>query len=429
MKSRKVTALLMTTAMAISFGISAMAAEDASTAFAPGATVTADEESPSGYTVHFVYENTEENVASVSVTGPFQYIDPTLDLHDETNAFSPYDYKSGMYASNCAPGPFSWGYTEEMTYDEATNTYSASFPITSGSFAYSYVITYEDETTVTIDDPANPSPAKQNPNSNTATGDLTHSIVYGQYDEEKQAGSPNLDFVRPSEGETGTMFYVEYEGNLAEDQDLGIYLPAGYDADREEPYKVVYTSHGGGGNETDWFAMGHVDNIADNLGADVIIVTMDNASYQWDFEQIEDNVLNDIIPYMEENYNVSTEAADRAFCGLSMGSMTTLHMFFDYPQEFGYFGAFSGADMSAVTENEGIFTTPLYITVGTCDIASEQVMPNGEGQQIKYEDLIAWVEENNAENVIDGGYLPGAHDWFVWSQSFKTFLDEICWAD
>jgi hypothetical protein len=43
--------------------------------------------------------------------------------------------------------------------------------------------------------------------------------------------------------------------------------------------------------------------------------------------------------------------------------------------------------------------------------------------------LTAWAEENNAENVIDGGYLPGAHDWFVWSESFKTFIDEICWAD
>ena len=147
----------------------------------------------------------------------------------------------------------------------------------------------------------------------------------------------------------------------------------------------------------------------------------------WDFGQIEENMLNCVIPYIEANYNVSTEAKDRAFCGLSMGSMTTYHMFFDHPEAFGYFGGFSGADMSAVTDNEGISEPIFYFTVGYSDIASGKVMPNGEGQQIKYEDMIAWLAENPMDNVIDGGYLPGSHDWFVWSASFKTFVDEICW--
>ncbi|MBQ1491787.1 MAG: hypothetical protein IIZ39_07480, partial [Blautia sp.] len=291
---------------------------------------------------------------------------------------------------------------------------------------YGFTLTKADGTTEDIADPTNPSPALVNANTNITTGDVTSSIVYGKWDPEKQSESPDFDYVLPSEGDKGTVTYIEYAGVLGEGQDLGIYVPAGYDPEREEPYKTVYASHGGGGSEVDWFAMGHVDNIVDNLGADIIVVTMDNNSLEWDFAKIEENVLDYIIPYMEENYNVSKEAKDRAFCGLSMGCMTTFHMFFDHPEAFGYFGGFSGPDMSAVNDND-VSAPTLYVTVGLCDIASSRIMPNGEGQQIKYEDWVAYLEEHPMDNVILGGYLPGSHDWFVWSASFKNFITDICW--
>lgn len=393
--------------------------------FEAGATVYASEESPTGYMVHFAYKKETEDDTPVSVTGPFLYLDPDVDVTDEANGYTPYDYKDGYYASNMAPGKGMWGYTEELKLNEATGLYEAEFPISSGSFAYSYIIKDDKGEDVMIDDPANPSPAKDNPNSDFATGDLTHSIVYGAYDPDKQSKSLNLDYVKPSESDKGKMTYVEYEGKLSDHQDLGVYTPAGYDENREEPYKVIYMSHGGGGNETDWFAMGHVDNIMDNLGEDIIIVTMDNSSFEWDFEKIEDNVLECIIPYIEENYNVSKEPKDRAFCGLSMGCMTTFHMYYDHPTEFGYFGGFSGPDMSAVKDTEGIEEPTLFFTVGTCDIASEKIIPNEEGKQIKYENYVDYLKTATKEKVVDGGYIYGAHDWFTWSQSFYRFVKEV----
>lgn len=390
-----------------------------------GATVHKSSESPSGYMVTFAYTPTDDSIASVKVTGPFLYIDPDMDLHDKENMFTPHTYEPGMYPTNCAPGPFAWGYTEDMVFDEASGKYTAEFPITTGSFAYSYILTHDDGKVEMIADPANPSPAALNPLSNTPTGDLAHSIVYGEYSA-KQGSTPNLDFVRPAAGKKGTLSYVQYKGTLCDDQDLGIYLPVGYNAARKDPYKVIYMSHGGGGNETDWFAMGHLDNIADNLNLDCIIVTMDNSAYGWDFAKIEDNLMNCIIPYMEANYNVSKEAEDRAFGGLSMGSMTTFHMFFDLPEEFGYFGAFSGTDMSAVKNSAGIDKPTFFFTVGTCDIASGNIMPNGEGQQIKYEDMVAYLKDHPMDNVVDGGYVPGSHDWFVWSSSFYSFVTQYC---
>ena len=415
----------------------------ATTIYSPGATVVKDENSPSGYTVHFVYDGSDidktKTLESVSVTGPFQYVDPNLDLKDINNVYSPDEYKDGMYATNCAPGPFKWGYTEEMVKDPETGNYTASFPITSGSFAYSYSIKYAGETApVSVDDPANPSPAKNNPDSVTQTGDITHSIVYGKWDEEKQSKSPNLDFVLESTGNKGSQSYVSYKGVDGKTQYLGVYLPYGYDENRTEPYKVIYASHGGGGNETDWFAMGHVDNIMDNLAnqnkiKDTIVVTMDNAYYgsgrDWKFDLIEQNVLDYIIPYVEENYNVSTSRDDRAFCGLSMGGMTTTHMYFDHPDQFGYFGIFSGTDMDAVTENGALVEPKVMLAVGTCDVASEKIVPNDSENLKKYEDLLRWNEENQVIDLYDAGYIQGAHDWFTWSQCFEQFASKFVWTN
>ncbi|MBR5637002.1 MAG: hypothetical protein IKW81_08760 [Pseudobutyrivibrio sp.] len=390
-----------------------------------GATVYKSAESPSGYMVHFAYECDDEKVSTVSVSGPFLYLDPKVDVSEESNCYTPYEYQNGFYASNMAPGTFTWTYTEEMKLNQDTGYYEAEFPITSGSFAYNYVLKDEDGNETQIDDPANPSPAKDNTNSDIATGDLTHSIVYGSYDSDKQSDSLNMDYVQPVYSGAGTLTYVEYKGSLSDHQDLGVYLPNGYDENRAEPYKVIYLSHGGGGNETDWFAMGHVNNIMDNLGKDIIIVTMDNASYEWDFAKIEDNVLNNIIPYMESNYNVSKEASDRAFAGLSMGCMTTFHMYYDHPDMFRYFGGFSGPDLSAIKSNDKLKDATLYFTVGTCDIASNKVMQNEEGKQIKYEDYVEYLKTATEEKVIDGGYVYGSHDWFTWSQSFYNFVNEI----
>ena len=74
--------------------------------------------------------------------------------------------------------------------------------------------------------------------------------------------------------------------------------------------------------------IGAVPNIMDNLIADsltkeAIVVTMDNTYFNWDYDRIINNLFNNILPYIETHYNVSKEVNDRAFCGLSMGSMTT----------------------------------------------------------------------------------------------------------
>ncbi|MCR5082216.1 MAG: hypothetical protein K6B15_01945 [Parasporobacterium sp.] len=437
---KKIVTIIIAACMAASFAAcnskgTETVVQDEQVQFDAGVTVEASKESPTGYLAHFVLEADDEDIVAASVGGPFLYIDPSLEVTDSKNCFQPDEFKTGYYAASMSPGTKQFYNSIPMEYSESREAYILNMPITSGAFLYSYDITYADGRRESIADPASTAVGLANPNTDTQTDSVTRSIVFGRYDEEKQVGAPNLDYVLPKEN-GGQKIYVEYTGNLSDHQDLGIYLPAGYDAAREEPYKVVYASHGGGGNETDWFEAGMAGNIIDNLGLDCIVVTMNNSVYaasmektsstNWDYLKIEDNVINYIIPYMEANYNVSKEAKDRAFCGLSMGSLTTMHMFFDHPEAFGYFGAFSGSDMSAVNSNNTMAAT-LFITCGTCDIASSKVMPNMDEARIKYEDFTEYIAQNPMPNVIDGGYIYGGHDWFTWCQSFKTFVSDICW--
>ena len=133
---------------------------------------------------------------------------------------------------------------------------------------------------------------------------------------------------------------------------LGVYLPPGYDPNRAEPYKTIYMQHGGGQDQSDWMNMGDVPVIMDNLLQDgttepaVVITTntnylgpVGNQAVQGDAYP---NLRNVVIPFVEANYNVSTDAIDRAFAGLSAGSIVTQNLIRDDATLFGYWGPWSG---------------------------------------------------------------------------------------
>lgn len=392
-----------------------------------GAAVVEDANSPSGYSVHFVYD-APNNVDSVSVQGSFGYINPDQNVLDDSNKYSPEEYVNGYYPTNYIPS-IGANYIEEMNFNSELDCYELSFPITSGIFTYSYVLTYDDNSTDIIADPANQ--ATFNNNSDSVTSNENASVVLGKYDSTKQSKSPDYTFIEPV-NKQGTMSYVEYTGSINDHQDLGVYLPPDFDASRAKKYKVIYASHGMGGNETDWFAFGQAQNIMDHINAkrnnDVIFVTMDNTLYGWSYPEIEDNIINYIIPFMENNYNASTKVEDRAICGLSAGAMTTNVMFFDYPEVFKYYGMFSGCFTSLAKLSEGQAQAELMIVAGTCDVGSTTINPD-PGPGLKYEFIKNWLSDNGFNNYQDYGLIPGGHDWFTWSKALYLFGTEVAFGN
>lgn len=400
----------------------------------PGASVYADENSPSGYTVDFVYDGRSDasKIAKVEVTGAFNYTN-----QDMSASYTPYQYQNGMYATNFHPdktmsdGAAAWGYTQELKDADKDGIYELKFPITSGTFGYHYIITYVDGSTITIEDPSNPAHADGMINANGAhrSGDTNTSVVKGHWDADKQSQSPNMDDVLPLEdaSKRGTVTYVPYTTVTGSTGYLGVYTPAGYDENRAELYKTIYLSHGGGGDEQDWFHMGSANNIMDHMIADgttepALIVTMDNAEFNWNFDQVCPNIMEHIIPFIEKNYHVSSMPSDRSFMGLSMGGLTTSQMYARYPDQFSFFGIWSAA--TAPESWKGAYALPqVEAACGTTDFALGSIQ--------KFD---AWAKENINDNYLNNTQgkamtVPGSHDWFTWPQLFSRYLKQSAWKD
>ena len=119
-----------------------------------------------------------------------------------------------------------------------------------------------------------------------------------------------------------------------------VYTPPCYEKSEKE-YPVLYLQHGGGEDERGWVLQGRTDIILDNLIAQqkavpMVIVMCDGNSQDFTAE-----LLNDCIPFVEENYRVKKDRSHRALAGLSMGGIHTLNTAIPHPELFAYVGVFS----------------------------------------------------------------------------------------
>ena len=121
-----------------------------------------------------------------------------------------------------------------------------------------------------------------------------------------------------------------------------VYTPPGYSS--EKNYPVLYLLHGIGGDEFEWLNNGHPEVILDNLYADgkvePMIVVLPNGRAMKDdratgniygadkveaFANFENDLLKDLIPFIENKYPVIADREHRAIAGLSMGGGQSLN--------------------------------------------------------------------------------------------------------
>jgi enterochelin esterase family protein len=148
---------------------------------------------------------------------------------------------------------------------------------------------------------------------------------------------------------------------------MHVYTPPGYDAGKDR-YPVFYLLHGGGDEDSGWSTIGRAGFIMDNLLADKkakpMIVVMPNGSLPrpTDFrrpapsamaaaaQRFTDELLKDVIPYVEKHYRVVADPEHRAVAGLSMGGGQTLGVVASHPDEFAYVGVWSAGIFGNATE-------------------------------------------------------------------------------
>src|SRR5690606_26434702 len=121
-----------------------------------------------------------------------------------------------------------------------------------------------------------------------------------------------------------------------------IYTPPGFS--KKKKYPVLYLLHGIGGDEKEWLNGANPQVILDNLYADkklepMLVVMPNGRAMENDraegnifapdkvkaFSRFEQDLLKDLIPFIEKNYPVLKDREHRAIAGLSMGGGQSLN--------------------------------------------------------------------------------------------------------
>ncbi|MFC4556123.1 alpha/beta hydrolase-fold protein [Georgenia faecalis] len=392
-----------------------------------GPTVTADPSSPTGYTVTFVYRNPD--ATQVRLAGDLTLLD--VDTGRATR-YEPEEWEPGRYHAGGTE------FLRDMTKDE-NGYWSVSVPLHAGGLSYWYRVWdptqgWENKR---IWDPASPHPRPPGDTSFRVRNNDVLDTVYVPYAEEQDdpilEARATYELPAADPARRGTVQYVPYTTILGDDgHHLGVYLPAGYDPDRAEPYKVVYLAHGIFGDETDFMVPVNVPNILDNMTArgeiePTVVVTMGNhftgtglnfASY--DRLNAANNLVEVILPFVEERFNVSSEREGRAYGGFSYGGSTGGFVIANHPTAFGSYGFFSGNPTLTDANYDA-----LAAAVGTGDLTV--FLGNGifEGGPDAHN---AIAESFRSRGFTAGtAQVPGAHDGMTAGQLFTIFARDYLW--
>lgn len=247
---------------------------------------------------------------------------------------------------------------------------------------------------------------------------------------------PPAGFDTRREGiEHGKLETVEYDSTtVGLKRKAQVYTPPGFD--RNRTYSVLYLLHGIGGDEYEWTRHGAPDVILDNLYADMqatpMIVVLPNGRAAKDvtardpipkqspaFAAFEQDLLTDLIPFIEKTYPVKADRESRALAGLSMGGGQSLNFGLNNLDTFAWVGGFSSApntrppaelmkDVDATKklrllyvacgDQDGLFR----ITQGVHGMLEEKQVPH-------------------VYNVIAGG----RHDFKVWKSDLYQFARRV----
>ena len=158
---------------------------------------------------------------------------------------------------------------------------------------------------------------------------------------------------------------------------MTVYTPSEYKTNPTKTYPVLYLLHGSGGDENAWEEAGRAIQILDNLisqgKAEPMVVVMPNgivklaAAPGYDPQApnakatamnpesmlgiFESTFVPEIVSYMEANYRVKKDKANRAIAGLSLGGLHTIFISANNPDMFDYVGLFSAQTTNALNDN------------------------------------------------------------------------------
>ncbi len=179
---------------------------------------------------------------------------------------------------------------------------------------------------------------------------------------EKMVEMPPEEILTQREGMAYPSFekHTYYSQTAERDTHVNVLLPADYSEDKK--YPVLYVLHGYYENE-DWMTRDiiHISTMLTNLVADseaqeMIVVCpyiycskdmpyctgMDTRN-TLNYDNFINDMMTDLMPFIEENFSVAKGKENTAITGFSMGGRESLFIGVSNPEKFGYVGAVCAA--------------------------------------------------------------------------------------
>lgn len=132
--------------------------------------------------------------------------------------------------------------------------------------------------------------------------------------------------------------------HLATPEDVIVITP---EASGNKHFPTVFLLNGFSGNHSDWTEIRtDLPQLADSLGM-IFVMPDGRDSWYWDSPelpelQMESFFIEDLVPYIDNNYPTLAEASKRAISGLSMGGHGAFWLALRHPEIWGNAGSTSG---------------------------------------------------------------------------------------
>ena len=225
-----------------------------------------------------------------------------------------------------------------------------------------------------------------------------------------------------------------YSKTLGTMRRMHVWTPAGYEKTAEK-LPVLYLVHGGGDNDLSWPTVGAAGWILDNLLAEgkmvPMVVCMPNGTINNvpnEVPPFAEDMVTDIIPFIEANYNVLTDKDHRAMAGLSMGGMETIETCFNNIDMFSYVWVLSAS--FAPGQDPAAESARLKVKENAAKMAAsfkQLVFTQGGETDIAYQNC----KNTRAQLDKDGlkyDYMENAqagHSWGTWREDLKVLAQRI----
>jgi len=216
-----------------------------------------------------------------------------------------------------------------------------------------------------------------------------------------------------------------------------MYTPPGYDQNSTEKFPVLYILHGGGEDQRGWATQGKTNLIIDNLIAEkkavpMIVIMVDGNMPSKGFGEealymFEKELKDCVIPFVEKNFRVKTDASSRALAGLSMGGLQTLYAGVKNTDLFAYLGVFSSgwwANQPALSAPQYAFMKENAMLINS-NLKQFWISQGGK-EDIAYENckiMLSKFDEMKIKYTFSE--YPGGHSWPVWRNNLYNFAQQL----